>query len=236
MLDYGTSIQPVSLPAAELDLGAVGGVAWHEPAQPKLRVGLLNNMPDSALVQTERQFRRLIGPGVELRLFSLDTVPRGPPRPRPSRTLLRDARRAGWSRARCPRRHRRRAEGQGSCRRAILPGARGGGGLGGCERRPDPVLVSGRACGRAAPRWHRASAAADQAFRHLCLHGGRPPSVARGDAGERAGAAFALERPARTGADRPRLPCPAALRTGRGRSVRPRARCLDGLPPGPPGI
>ncbi|AMB47944.1 homoserine O-succinyltransferase [Methylobacterium sp. AMS5] len=78
MLDHGTPIRSVSLSAAELDLGARGGVAWPEPAQPRLRVGLLNNMPDSALVQTERQFRRLIGPGVELRLFSLDTVPRGP--------------------------------------------------------------------------------------------------------------------------------------------------------------
>jgi len=78
MLDYGTPIQPVSLPAAELDLGAVGGIAWPEPVQRRLRVGLLNNMPDSALVQTERQFRRLIGLRAELRLFSLDTVPRGP--------------------------------------------------------------------------------------------------------------------------------------------------------------
>ncbi|WP_232629360.1 homoserine O-succinyltransferase MetA [Methylobacterium sp. Leaf118] len=45
---------------------------------PRLRIGLLNNMPDTALVQTERQFRRLIGPEAELRFFSLDAVPRGP--------------------------------------------------------------------------------------------------------------------------------------------------------------
>jgi len=81
MLDHGSPIRPVSR-SAELDLGQGSGqdsgFAWPEPVQPKLRVGLLNNMPDSALVQTERQFRRLIGPGVELRLFSLDTVPRGP--------------------------------------------------------------------------------------------------------------------------------------------------------------
>lgn len=49
-----------------------------------LRVGLLNNMPDAALVQTERQFRRLIEAGaggrpVELALFSLDGLPRGGP-------------------------------------------------------------------------------------------------------------------------------------------------------------
>lgn len=75
MLDYGPSISP----AAELDLGQ-HGVSWSEPARPApgLRIGLLNNMPDSALVQTERQFRRLIGPGIDLQLFSLDTVRRGP--------------------------------------------------------------------------------------------------------------------------------------------------------------
>lgn len=45
---------------------------------PRLRIGLLNNMPDTALVQTERQFRRLIGADVELSFFSLASVPRGP--------------------------------------------------------------------------------------------------------------------------------------------------------------
>ncbi|WP_342149039.1 homoserine O-succinyltransferase MetA [Methylorubrum sp. SB2] len=45
---------------------------------PRLRIGLLNNMPDTALVQTERQFRRLIGGDVELSFFSLASVPRGP--------------------------------------------------------------------------------------------------------------------------------------------------------------
>ncbi|MBB2962998.1 homoserine O-succinyltransferase [Methylobacterium sp. R2-1] len=80
MLDHGPSILPASLPVAELDLGARGGASWSEPARPAsvLRIGLLNNMPDSALVQTERQFRRLIGHDVDLRLFSLDAVPRGP--------------------------------------------------------------------------------------------------------------------------------------------------------------
>ncbi|WP_336488008.1 homoserine O-succinyltransferase MetA [Methylobacterium nigriterrae] len=48
------------------------------PGAAALRVGLLNNMPDAALIQTERQFRRLIGDGVALSLFSLDGVPRGP--------------------------------------------------------------------------------------------------------------------------------------------------------------
>ncbi|GAB6844421.1 homoserine O-succinyltransferase [Methylorubrum rhodinum] len=45
---------------------------------PRLRIGLLNNMPDTALVQTERQFRRLIGTEVDLSFFSLASVPRGP--------------------------------------------------------------------------------------------------------------------------------------------------------------
>lgn len=80
MLDQGTSILPASLSSAELGSGEHGSLSWAEPPRPArvLRVGLLNNMPDSALVQTERQFRRLIGPETELRLFSLDTVPRGP--------------------------------------------------------------------------------------------------------------------------------------------------------------
>lgn len=43
-----------------------------------LRIGLLNNMPDAALVATERQFRRLIGANVALSLFSLDNLPRNP--------------------------------------------------------------------------------------------------------------------------------------------------------------
>lgn len=80
MLDHGTSILPASRPVAETELDGLAGAPWSEPAHPEriLRVGLLNNMPDAALMQTERQFRRLIGLGVELRLFSLDTVPRGP--------------------------------------------------------------------------------------------------------------------------------------------------------------
>ncbi|MDR7035338.1 homoserine O-succinyltransferase [Methylobacterium sp. BE186] len=48
---------------------------------PRLSVGLLNNMPDAALVATERQFRRLIeaaGVPVDLRLFSLAGLERGP--------------------------------------------------------------------------------------------------------------------------------------------------------------
>ncbi len=46
------------------------------PGRP-LRIGLLNNMPDAALAQTERQFRHLVGSGAELLLFSLDGLPRG---------------------------------------------------------------------------------------------------------------------------------------------------------------
>lgn len=71
---------PPSLSSAEAALGGHGRAPRREPARQGtvLRIGLLNNMPDSALVQTERQFRRLIGEGVDLRLYGLDTVPRGP--------------------------------------------------------------------------------------------------------------------------------------------------------------
>jgi homoserine O-succinyltransferase/O-acetyltransferase len=49
----------------------------------RITVGLVNNMPDSALVATERQFNRLIESGagdadIRLRFFSLTQVPRSP--------------------------------------------------------------------------------------------------------------------------------------------------------------
>jgi homoserine O-succinyltransferase len=52
------------------------------PFQPRLRVGLLNNMPDAALCATERQFGDLLRDAagdteIELVLFSLAGVPRG---------------------------------------------------------------------------------------------------------------------------------------------------------------
>jgi len=50
---------------------------------PKLRIGLVNNMPDAALAATERQFADLVAGGAEalgvevsLRLFHLPSVPR----------------------------------------------------------------------------------------------------------------------------------------------------------------
>jgi homoserine O-succinyltransferase len=50
---------------------------------PRLTIGLLNNMPDAALCATERQFASLLGEAVggaevELRLFALPRVRRGP--------------------------------------------------------------------------------------------------------------------------------------------------------------
>ncbi|WP_407522149.1 homoserine O-succinyltransferase MetA [Methylobacterium oryzisoli] len=44
----------------------------------RLTVGLLNNMPDAALAATERQFERLLGPGVRLLRFHLPEIARGP--------------------------------------------------------------------------------------------------------------------------------------------------------------
>lgn len=47
-----------------------------------LAIGLVNNMPDSALKTTERQFREMLatatadGPGIELRIFSFPELPR----------------------------------------------------------------------------------------------------------------------------------------------------------------
>ncbi len=46
-----------------------------------LRIGLVNNMPDAALVATERQFARLVqgaaAAPIELELFHIPTIPRG---------------------------------------------------------------------------------------------------------------------------------------------------------------
>ena len=55
-----------------------GGAAT---APPPLRIGLVNNMPDAAVTQNERQFRRLLlaaagERGLELHLFQLDAVER----------------------------------------------------------------------------------------------------------------------------------------------------------------
>src|SRR5580658_9334464 len=49
---------------------------------PRLKIGLLNNMPDAAMAATERQFSDLLqvateGTPVTLRLFALSSLPRG---------------------------------------------------------------------------------------------------------------------------------------------------------------
>ncbi|HEY1426392.1 MAG TPA: homoserine O-succinyltransferase [Caulobacteraceae bacterium] len=59
-----------------------GATAWLAET-PRLTVGLLNNMPDAALCATERQFAGLLaeaahGVDIELRLFALPRVRRGP--------------------------------------------------------------------------------------------------------------------------------------------------------------
>jgi homoserine O-succinyltransferase len=59
-----------------------GGGPTFAGAQPGLRIGLLNNMPDAALAATERQFSTLLqvasGTPVLLQLFALNGVARGP--------------------------------------------------------------------------------------------------------------------------------------------------------------
>lgn len=65
--------------AARLQEAAAGRLA----ARPRLTIGLLNNMPDAALCATERQFAGLLaeagdGADIELRLFGLPRVRRGP--------------------------------------------------------------------------------------------------------------------------------------------------------------
>lgn len=72
LLDSFPLIETTALPDGPVLSGAQqGGFA-------PLRIGLLNNMPDAALVQTERQFRHLVGSGVEVLPFRFADVPRGP--------------------------------------------------------------------------------------------------------------------------------------------------------------
>ena len=52
------------------------------PRRPRLKIGLLNNMPDAAMAATERQFSSLLqvateGTPVTIKLFALGGVPRG---------------------------------------------------------------------------------------------------------------------------------------------------------------
>ncbi|GJE27732.1 homoserine O-succinyltransferase MetA [Methylobacterium organophilum] len=75
MLGHGLP-RPASA-TGEDDTGtALPRVTAEVPARP-LKIGLLNNMPDAAFVQTERQFRRLIGPEASLALFAFLGPPRG---------------------------------------------------------------------------------------------------------------------------------------------------------------
>jgi homoserine O-succinyltransferase len=65
------------------DLQRTAAAPGREAEAPRLTIGLLNNMPDSALCATERQFDDLLaeaaGPArVQLRLFALPHVRRGP--------------------------------------------------------------------------------------------------------------------------------------------------------------
>jgi homoserine O-succinyltransferase len=56
------------------------GAGGRRRQRPELVIGLVNNMPDSALAATERQFCSLLSEterSVEVRLFSLPGVPRG---------------------------------------------------------------------------------------------------------------------------------------------------------------
>ncbi len=65
------------------DLQRTAAAPGREAEAPRLTIGLLNNMPDSALCATERQFDDLLaeaagGARVQLRLFALPHVRRGP--------------------------------------------------------------------------------------------------------------------------------------------------------------
>ncbi|HZZ89487.1 MAG TPA: homoserine O-succinyltransferase [Caulobacteraceae bacterium] len=62
--------------------GPMFAAAPLPPRRPRLRIGLLNNMPDAAMAATERQFSSLLqvateGTPVTVQLFSLAGVPRG---------------------------------------------------------------------------------------------------------------------------------------------------------------
>jgi homoserine O-succinyltransferase/O-acetyltransferase len=62
--------------------GAVFTAQTLPPRRPRLKIGLLNNMPDAAMAATEHQFSSLLqvateGTPVTIKLFALSGVPRG---------------------------------------------------------------------------------------------------------------------------------------------------------------
>ena len=138
----------------------------------RIDIGLVNNMPDSALEATERQFVALLEAAaqdvpVHLHLFSLPEIRRGDARAQHMKKLYRPVGRAVPHPARRADRHRHRAAGAGFARGAVLaqPDARRR--LGAATTRFDDLLLPRRACGGAASRRHRAAAAAEKTLRRV---------------------------------------------------------------------
>ncbi len=74
MLDHPSS--EAHTPIRGNGSGLRAGTPSRAARSAPLRIGLLNNMPDAAFVQTERQFRRLVGPEAVLKLFAFRELPR----------------------------------------------------------------------------------------------------------------------------------------------------------------
>ena len=185
-------------------------------------VALVNNMPDSALEGTERQFAELLTAAagdmlVRLKLFSLPGVPRA----ETARRYLGETYSAIdslWnSRPDGADRHGNGAARGGADGRAVLEGAVADRGLGAICDRIDHLVLSRRARRRPSHRRHKPAPPARKALRRVRMHQHvRPPDGQR-NAASVLHSSFPLQRSGPERTDRLRIHRPIALAASRGR-------------------
>ncbi len=146
-------------------------------ADTVLTIGLVNNMPDTALQATERQFMRLLRDAagnmrIHFHCFSLPSVQPIADRAAACRTSIHRYRRSRPAADRRIDRHRRRAGRRDAARRAILARPHRHHRMGGNQHTLDDLVVSCRPCRGPASRRHRAATARCKMFGNLRLRQG----------------------------------------------------------------
>ena len=191
----------------------------------RIEIGLVNNMPDAALLATERQFSNLLTAAsgradVRLHLFALRDVPRSAEARAALKRTYRDASELG----------RRRLDAlivtgaeplapelaQEPYWAALTELRR----LGRFQYGLDDSFVSGGACRRAASRRNRAPALAGQMLGNIRFRDGAAQQTRFGPGRGGAGAAFAPQRIERAGTDSPGLSAALVQRRNRRRRLR----------------
>ena len=225
---------------------APGGSA-AEKAPPEgriecLDIGLINNMPDSALIPTERQLFDLLDAAagklvVRLHFYTLETTPRS----EWGRDYVRRYYRGtdDLLNAEPGRNHRdgRRTESRQADGRAVLDHLRTGRRLGQREYRVIGVLLSGRPWSRPAHRWRGAPRAVCQMHRRLRSNEGRRSPLDARPSADFQNTARAVERGAGGGSRELRVFRSRQVGRGRRRLLREAAEQKPFRPfPGPPGI